>query len=424
MLVVSCGGAGKPVNKIPFSSEEKLTAENPTVVPDYSFRNGMGLLLIRKSGNLAVCTSFMVAPKLLMTNSHCISDISLTQNCSENIGVHVKSHDGFHFRRCSRILSKSEIGAGTSKADYAVIELDETVSTTPMTMSREGVIEGAELTIESVDFTFKHDNIYGKRKVSKCIPHTNTAIGNYAVPKSSIIPLFGDTNESCKIIKGNSGSPVFNAANKVVSVLFATFDKEELGRRAGRTLNRNMALATNLACIRTGIPAFDAQRPVECDRVLREEATYYTRLQESVDHGGKEERKKKAELMRQLLPSNFLFDLEEKQIDKNGNEFSFSFTPGCMKNPAGWSEEEKLKIKTDPVSGRKYSANISNYAFAVKNAYDEYMRPGPESSVITSGGYELIVENIDAGGTSITVKIATLSGTRVVTTQKTIPMCQ
>ncbi len=425
MLVASCGGGGgKSVNKIQFSSDQELTAENPPLIPDYSFRNGMGLLLIKKSGSLSVCTSFLVGPKLLMTNSHCLSDISLTQKCSENVAVHVKSQDGFQFRKCNRIISRSEIGGETSKPDFAVIELNEEVSTTPMSISREGVVEGAELTIESVDYTMRSETLYGKKKISKCTPHTNSALGNYAVPKSSIIPLFGDSFQSCKIIKGNSGSPVFNSANNVVSVLFATIDREQLARNVGRSITRNMGLATNLACIRTGIPSFDAQRSFECDKVRLDEATYFERLSEGVKHGGKEERKKKAELMSKLLPSTFQFDLEEKKVDQEGMKYTFSFNPRCMTNPSQWSEEEKLKIKTDPLTGRRYATNISNYAFAVKIAWDEFMRPIAESSVVTSGGYELIVENIDQGGTSILVKIATNSGSRVVTSQKIVPLCR
>ena len=423
MLIASCGGGGKSVNKIKFSNEEKLTAENPALIPDYSFRNGMGLLLIKKSGSLSVCTSFLVGPKLLMTNSHCISDISLTQNCSETVAVHVKSDDGFKFRRCSRIISRSEIGGETSKPDFAVIELNEDVSTTPMTMTREGVVEGTELTIESVDYSMMGESLYGKKKISKCTPHTNTALGNYAVPKSSIIPLFGDTFQSCKIIKGNSGSPVFNTSNKVVSVLFATIDKEELSRNLGRRITRNMGLATNLACIKTGIPSFDAERSFECDKVIQDEATYLDRLGQSVEHGGKEERKKKAELISKLLPSTFEFNLEEKKVDQNGMKYTFSFNPRCMKNPSLWSEEEKLKISRNPLTGRKYSTNVSNYAFSVSIAWDEFMRPSAASSVSPSGGYELIVENIDSSRSTINLKIATLSGSRVVTTQKSVPMC-
>ncbi len=425
MLVVACGGGGKSVNKIKFGAGEKLTAENPRLAPDPSFREGMGLLLIRKSSGLSVCTSFLVSPKILMTNSHCVSGISLTDECSNNVAVHVKTPAGYEFKKCSRIISRSQIGEGTSKPDFAVIELDSPVSAIGMNLSREGVIEGAELTIESVDYTQSDEGIlYGKKKISKCSPHTNTALGNYAVPKSSIIPLFGDTSQSCKIIKGNSGSPVFNSANKVVSILFATFDRDELAREIGHPLNRNMALATNLACIRSGISTFDAQRAIDCDQVIRDEARYFERLGETVEHGGTDARRKKSELMRSLLPTAFEFDFEEKKKDTDGMKYSFSYKPRCMKKPSFWSDEEKLKIRTSETNVRRYSSNISDYAFGIKIVYDEYIRPSAESSVVPDGGYELIVDDIDVAGNSVLVKLATISGARVVNTTKVIPLCR
>ncbi len=425
MLVVACGGGGTSVSKIKFGAGEKLTAENPSLVPDPTFREGMGLLLIRKSGGLSVCTSFLVSPQILMTNSHCVSGISLTDSCAENVAVHVKSATGYEFKKCKRIITRSQIGEGTSRPDYAVIELDSPVSARGMTLSREGVVEGSELTIESVDYSQNDDGVlYGRKKISKCSPHTNTALGNYAVPKSSIIPLFGDTLQSCKIIKGNSGSPVFNSANKVISILFATFDKDELAREVGHTLNRNMALATNLACIRSGIAAFDALRPFDCDQIIRDEAIYFERLGETVEHGGTEQRRKKSELMRALLPTNFEFDFEEKKTDTEGMKYSFSYKPKCMKNPSLWSEAEKLKIRTSETNVRRYSSNISDYAFGVKVVYDEYIRPSAESSVVESGGYELIVDDIDVTGNTVLIKLATMSGTRVVNTTKVIPLCR
>ena len=105
-------------------------------------------------------------------------------------------------------------------------------------------------------------------------------------------------------------------------------------------------------------------------------------------------------------------------------KYSFSYKPRCMKNPSLWSVEEKLKIRTGETNVRRYSSNIADYAFGIKIVYDEYIRPSAESSVVPDGGYELIVDDIDVLGNTVLVKLATLSGARVVNTTKVIPLCR
>ncbi len=251
----------------------------------------------------------------------------------------------------------------------------------------------------------------------------NSAIGNFSDKLSSVIPLFGHIFSSCKIIQGNSGSPVFNSAGKVVSVLFATIDREAIETKLNIRNARNMALATNLACIRISVPAFDALRPIECDPIVRDEARYLARMESRFNRESEESRKKKGEALKAFLPMTFTYDLIEKKTDSEGKKYSFDYKPNCMMNPSGWTESEKLKIVTTN-NIRKYSTNVASYAYALTLRFDEYLRPTLESTVETSSYWELIVDDIDTQGPMVTVKIAKFSGTRVITTAHQVPRCQ
>lgn len=420
-VLVSCGGGGGGKNKFKFSGDEALTAENPQVSPDYSFREGMGLLFIKNHGDLSVCTSFMISQTHLMTNSHCLSDMSLTQSCSANVGVHVRTQNGFEFRKCNRIVSKSKISGSFTDPDFAVIELDSALDVRPMNLSREGVVEAAELTIESVDYSQDSDlTIHGRRKISRCSPHMNGAMGNYTEALSSILPVFGDAGQTCKIIKGNSGSPVFNRNGKVVSVLFATVDKEALRNQVRVRNPKDMGLVTNLSCIITGVRSFDALRSPDCDRVVREESQYLAKVEERLKETAKVDRKKKAESLKANLPTSFNFVTEE--VDAHDDKFSFNFLPLCMMKPAGWSETEKQKIQTTP-AGRKYSTSYNSYSYKVSLEFDEYLRPSLIPELTPTDTLELIVENIDAPGPQVSVKIARTLNGRVTTPEQKVALC-
>lgn len=426
--LASCGGGGGGgMKSTKWKASDKLSADSPSVAADTNFSEGMGLLLIKKHGDLGVCTSFMVSPTHLMTNSHCLKDVSLTESCSDNVVVHLKTAwNGLEFKRCKKIVSKSKISGNFSDPDFAVIELDSPFSGTPKTLSREGIVEQIDLTVESVDYSQRGaSTIYGARKISKCAPHMNSAVGNYTNALSSIIPVFGDTYSKCEIIPGNSGSPVMNANKKVVSVMFATLDRVELRRQVNIRNPRNTALATNLACIRTKLPWFDQLRPAECDASIREEATYMDRLEARVETGKVESRRKKAEAVRSELPTTFEFDVEEKRESKEGEKekYSYSFRPKCMKAPASWAADESYRIRTEN-GKRRYANTVGIYSLGVDLMFDEYLRPEVNAVMTKSSYYELIVEDIDSSANvKVTIARGALGGP-VTRTDQVLPLCK
>lgn len=427
LILASCGGGGsKPQSEFKRSSGEKLTVNSPQVVPSHNFSEGMGLLVIKKAGSMGVCTSFMISSDELMTNSHCLEDISLTQSCSDNVVVHVKTAAGGHeFRRCKKILVRSKIDGSFGNPDFAVIKLNSPVNLKPMSLSREGVAELAEVTVESVDYTGDTETLIATRKISKCTPHMNAAIGNYSNPKSSIIPIYADAGQTCNVIPGNSGSPMMDASGKVISVVFATLNKERLRSRLNVKNPHDTALATNIACIKTGITWIDQLRPADCNEILRDEANYSSRLETRFNSRKDENRKANSEKLMKELPGAFTFALEEKQESKveAKEKFSYSFKPTCMKSPETWSENEKLKVFTEN-GKRKYTTPVSSFSYALDLQLDDYLRPDVSSVLTKTGYYELIVDNIDSKDAMVKIRIAKSENGIVTTTEQVVSRCQ
>src|SRR3954468_13527914 len=104
-LAVACGGSSseKTINSIPWSFQDQIKESTPKVEVDSLLSEGMGMLLVKKYNSIGLCTSFMISEDHLMTNSHCVSDVSLIENCSESIGVHIQTRSSTEYRTCKKI---------------------------------------------------------------------------------------------------------------------------------------------------------------------------------------------------------------------------------------------------------------------------------------------------------------------------------
>lgn len=437
LLLSACGGSSgsKSISYIPFSSEDKLTEVSPEVSIDSSFQHGMGMLLIKKDGKLGLCTSFLITPNHLLTNSHCITEISEHEDCSGLIAAHIKTPGSKEYRSCKKIVKKSNLIAGSfSSPDYAVIEISSPVtSVKPMELSREGIFEHSELTVESVDFSQDwNGTVIGKRKISKCAPHTNSLLGNYTHKMSSIIPLFGESafSNPCKIIPGNSGSPVFNSDKKVVSVVFAALDRNKLSAISPSSSSsvRDMALATNISCLKIGISALDNDLSPECEAHLKDEAQYMQRIQAKIDADTEKVKGLKIEHFKKLLPSTFEFNMTEKKLSSTkGERFLYVFTPKCMKSRDQWSEEEKLLIKTSGKIFKKYSYRtyVPSFSQVLATEFDEFLRPKITTNVENTSGSHLVIEDLEqVKDGKITTHLVSFVYGREYKMPFTVPVCE
>lgn len=211
ILITACGKRETNGKKIISLNEEKLQR----IVEDQNFEcdaidggscpSGVSRLVIYNAENpaeSALCSGFLISNNLLVTNNHCVSTELECKNTYVSIYageslVRAKCDSIVHTEVDNQILKKKKI-------DLSVLKLDREISLQPLPLSKENLIEGDSLKAWVVDhLSFKKARITELR----C---------EYQGNETSL------KLKRCPIIEGNSGSPLLNAREEVVGVMWGS----------------------------------------------------------------------------------------------------------------------------------------------------------------------------------------------------------
>jgi V8-like Glu-specific endopeptidase len=160
----------------------------------------------------SVCTGFMVTSNRLVTNHHCLS----TQEECENTYLVIYTGLEPFISRCSKILRTQEDYPDPNDdrraVDYSVIETTGNYQGNTFELSSQEANIGDQVQTWVIDHTGLDDpfdpNLYESRVTEfRCKVQDQEE-------KASIML------EDCPVISGNSGSPVFNLAGRVVGVVW------------------------------------------------------------------------------------------------------------------------------------------------------------------------------------------------------------
>ncbi|MBC7396012.1 MAG: trypsin-like peptidase domain-containing protein [Bdellovibrionales bacterium] len=272
-LLSACGKSSVdqrryPVQLYPSDMGKKLfeqavvTCRNPQDCP-----SAVGLLTFITSEGAGMCTAFLIAPDLAMTNSHCIAD-EFRQN-SVSIGTRMKlmfpgttllASESIPVREIiffsELTSSKQAIG---KRPDYALLRLEKSVlDRSPLLLEQSGFQDNQAFKIYSVTPRSK-TAIFGQVEVKPCETMMNSAVQpSYHDPFTPVVSFSG-----CEVKHGNSGSPMVNAKGAVIGLVHAAVEDPDavaqaLGMQEGDELN----LGTNLACV--SLPGILTVKESEC----------------------------------------------------------------------------------------------------------------------------------------------------------------
>lgn len=209
------------------------------------------ILNARDPDHSAACSGFMVGPRTLMTNHHCVS----TQEECDNTFVAIYDGTSYQKTLCKRIIKTQEDSPDPNdpkrKIDYTVFEtfdpyLGEVFKLASQTPADDDVVTAWVVDQTGLDLTPL--NLFDSRITEfKC-----------RVTKDS--PWSSMVMDHCPIISGNSGSPALNDRGEVVGIFWGGTSKDldsSYDLQARRSLNR-FGLATDAIFLRAPEFQFDS----------------------------------------------------------------------------------------------------------------------------------------------------------------------
>lgn len=162
----------------------------------------------------SMCSAFLIAEDLVMTNSHCVwaGDISLKQTCEGLYFAFPTPHGQTQTALCSKIMWRDprQNGRDTYRKgdnDFALIRLNQKVSVKPLKLS-------STLSVGQKVFPLVTDHIDGFM----------AQMTKLECEVESIDRLGVTILKDCPVISGNSGSAVLDENKNVVAVIFASTD--------------------------------------------------------------------------------------------------------------------------------------------------------------------------------------------------------
>lgn len=271
LVVTSCGqgkksdGTAKMIQRgqledgvDPFVGEQTLACSSP----DGQCPQAVGrLLTVFPDRSFSSCTGFLITPQIIMTNSHCIEEMSSEEYCAKTRFI-VSTGKGMKAKavRCSEVLQVNPLTEEETHNDndYAFVKLAEPSDIKPLVVDAQaGVSENQPYSVWSID---SEDG--GKAHVVRrdC----------EAIQRSLVLPHFEDQFSSiialnnCAIIPGNSGSPILNSAGHAVAIAYAGND-QEVADVHPVLQGRRVALGVNFACV--DFPGLAAFNGASCSRM-------------------------------------------------------------------------------------------------------------------------------------------------------------
>lgn len=228
----------------------------------------VGLLAFTTSEGAGMCTTFLIAPDLMMTNSHCISTEARKSpnTVSKSMKVLFPSTNLLPGETVavSEVVKFSDINLRDDqtvgkKPDYALLRLERRITDrTPLGLSQDGIPEAFDFKIFSVTPQSK-SQVLGALEVKKCQSMMSSGVQpSYNSPYTSVVS-FSD----CVIKHGNSGSPMVDDQMKARGIIHAGADGlDQIAQALEIPRVDPLNLGTNMACV--ALPGILSVNQAEC----------------------------------------------------------------------------------------------------------------------------------------------------------------
>ncbi len=176
------------------------------------------------SYRIGQCTGFLYgAGDIVGLNSHCISDSmwNLKDDCKNYLGIKFPETPGHPSEvfMCEELLYRSDIGKDSNpfdiKADYSYFRIKPT-SRKPLGLAPQPSKPKELISVRKVNPIDLKSQMGGHLDYAYCLLQNDSFLNVKYGNEWSDTGLAVSNGNSCKIIHGNSGSPVLNSQNQVI----------------------------------------------------------------------------------------------------------------------------------------------------------------------------------------------------------------
>jgi hypothetical protein len=337
----------------------------------------IGQLVVRTdSTTVSVCTAFLVDQKTVVTNQHCVADLTTIASCSNKAEIVFPETQTTRALtvKCGRLLDRTEKATFTDP-DLALIELDTPVHRASLKIDGSGVLDGEILSIYKVNPG--PDNTSDRNTLEKqnCRAITKPFfLPNFSQPLDPTV-AFTD----CEIRHGNSGSPMVGASGGVKAVAFGNFEEDQTAISGSleksvfqdpELIGRKFNVATNASCFGLSPLSIQTQNclvPSAVERDLKDK-------QERDAQNGARARASLQNFVNWSVQNSALVVFQAELVKGQGGDLWYRAKPLCVQPYSQWKSlySKKAMIGTWPQESGALS--ISAPGFSLKRGYDSSLR--------------------------------------------------
>lgn len=360
----------------------------------------VGMVVIRMNDSLGQCTGTLVAPDLVLTNSHCIPQDLKDQpnaNCNDFLGF-VKRDDKAlkQIASCQELVYFSILSAGAegnADIDFALFRISHALvrPNEIHKISRNGFSDMASYHIYAVD---PIDNELGVPDGNLVRKDCLAVFGSLLVPEfnSKLSPLVSFFGDSCHVIGGNSGSSIRSENDDILGVMNKGHrpgsQSSGLFHNSKNVVPESFGLGINFACL--ALKGVDELIPSACPQT---NSITDKNFQGAFDKS-KIEEQELAEVSKYVsgLTKQFLFKVQLKSVSANDDlglmgAVEFSATPVCLRPKGMWPKESKIEKRKVLHSMTEEFVTISTRSevLGVSISTDQFLRAKLDMHASTTG---------------------------------------
>ncbi len=348
---LSCASSECESNKADFESIGMVAMARDGYVSKYG------------SYKMGQCTGFLYGSNdIVALNSHCITD-AMWENrsaCNETLAIRFPETPGHpsEIRSCTELIYKSAIGDANGfeiKADYAFFRI-KPVNRAFLPLATSPTGSQQTVSVRKVNPIPYSHTIGGQLDYARCQTLTGSLLNSkyysqWADTGLAIKP--SNSYSTCKIIQGNSGSPVLNARNEIIGFAqsYATPEFLTILKSSAFTDAFNKSVKINM---KFDLPSYLPEhfqytqalcvrnpRNINAENTACSQNRPQTVSDETEATTGFDNAKNADEYMQGLKNSSaFQSSLFSLDFVKDKDFHRYSVVPKCIVNPKKWNQTE------------------------------------------------------------------------------------